>query len=357
MPLGVTNTALNDLIRTALENLPNLEFEVALDFQAYPVCNKWFRDDRKIVDSGVSIVRNILLDTSGNARFVRLYQKTPINVADVQHQITAPWVQVRTHWSVERRELLRNRAPARFIRLIQSRRVDATVDLADLLERKAWATPVSDSDDLNPRGLPYWISLREDASDGEGFDGRTIRYSGGTTSTTKAGINGANETKWRNWAATYSSINSDFVLKMRKAFHATHFMSPTLAKDLDKGEASNYRIYMGLDELSLYEDLATKQNDNLGRDLDPFHGVTTFKRVPIIYTPQLDDADHDPIYAVNHKKFMPIVMDGDWMRESEPMSDVEQHNVITTFLDSSFQYFCTNVREGGFAMHKLIPAA
>jgi hypothetical protein len=28
------------------------------------------------------------------------------------------------------------------------------------------------------------------------------------------------------------------------------------------------------------------------------------------------------------------------------MMDVEQHNVITTFIDGSYQYFCTNVREG-----------
>ncbi|MFP3423267.1 hypothetical protein R0K19_28285, partial [Bacillus sp. SIMBA_161] len=77
-----------------------------------------------------------------------------------------------------------------------------------------------------------------------------------------------------------------------------------------------YYIYMGLDNLVAYEDLATKQNDNLGRDLDPFHGMTTFRRVPIHYTPVLDDftvvdgGDTDfspsPIFAINHDKFFPI---------------------------------------------------
>ncbi len=358
MPSGISNTELLDLTNTTLANLPDLEFEVALDFQEYPVCNYWFARDKVEIESGISIERNIILDTSGNARFVRAYQKTPINVADVQQKITAPWVQVQTHWSIERREALRNRAPARYIRLLQSRRVDATVDFADLLERKSWDTPTSSADDLNPRGLPYYLTKRNASDAGQGFDGQTIRFSGSGTSTVKAGIDGslAANAKWRNYAFTYTSINAEFVKRMRRAFHATKFRSPVLARDLEKGPASKHRIYMGLDELTEYEDLATKQNDNLGRDLDPYHGNTTFKRVPIIYTPQIDGDGDDPVYGVSHSKFFPFVLEGDWMRESEPMMDVEQHNVTTTFIDSSFQFFCTNVREAGFVGHKLATA-
>lgn len=354
MPSGVSNADLLDLTRTTLQNLPDLEFEVALDYQEYPVCNLWFQRDKVQVDNGTSIERNIILDTSGNASMVRLYQKTPINVADVQSKITAPWVQSQTYWSIERREALRNRRPARYIELVRSRRVDATVDLADLLEQKAWATPTSASDDVNPRGLPYWLSKLEDDATTAGFNAYRVRYAGGSSSTTKGGLDGSTNSKWANWGFTYTAINADFVKSMRRAFHATRFVSPMTAMDLVKGPASNYRIYMALDELVEYEDLATKQNDNLGRDLDPFHGTTTFKRVPIIYTPQLDDDSDDAVYGVAHNKFFPFVLEGDWMRESEPMTDVEQHNVQTTFIDCSYQYFCKNVREGGFVGHKTV---
>lgn len=368
MPAGISNADLIDLTRTTLENLPNMQFEVPLDFQRYPVCNMWFKDKKRQIDSGTSIERNIMLDDSGNARFVRLYQKTPINVADVQKKITAPWVQLQTHWSIERREALRNRKPAQYISLIETRRVDAMMALANLLERKAWDTPTSAADDLNPRGVPYWLNFRDDGDAGQGFDAKTIRYAGGSTSTEKAGLDGnlAANTKWRNYAATYTAINADFIKRMRRAFHATSFKSPMLVKDIETGRSSYY-IYMGLDSLTDYEDLATKQNDNLGRDLDPFHGMTTFRRVPIEYTPQLDDVtvvdggDNDfspsPIYAINHDKFFPITLEGDWMREGDPMIDVEQHNVQTVFVDSSFQFFCNNVREAGFVMHKDIPAS
>jgi hypothetical protein len=318
--------------------------------------NFWFRGQKKQIESGTSIQRAIVLETTGNARHVRLYQKTPINVGDTQKQITAPWCQVQTHYSIERREALRNRAPARFIDLLKSRRIDATVDLANLLEERAWATPLTSSDDLNPRGLPYWITKLDAAATSEGdFAGKTIRYGDASTSTTKGGLDGSlsANAKWRNWAATYDAINDDFVKRLRRAFHATNFKSPMLATDLKSGHASNYRLYMGLAELCEYEDLATKQNDNLGADLDKFHGNTTFKRVPILYTPQLDADTENPVYGVNHSKFFPIVQEGDWMRENDPVSDVEQHNVTTTFIDGSYQFFCNNVREGGFVLHNV----
>lgn len=369
MPGGISNTSLLDLLATTLENLPSLEFETALNYQEYPVCNQWFQGDKVQIDSGTSIKRNIILDTSGNARHVRLYQKTPINVSDVHNQITAPWVQVQTHWGVERREMLRNRKPAKFIDLVQSRRVDGMLDLADLLEQKAWATPSSSTDDLNPYGLPYWISFlgNTGADAAGGFDAYTVRFGDATTSTTKGNINGTPETKWRNYAATYTTINETFTTRLRRAFHACNFKSPMLVKDLKEGPASKFRLYMGLDSLTDYETLVTAANENIGRDLDPFHGMTTFRRVPIVYTPQLDEVTvtdggsnsftPDPVYGVNHAKFFPIVQDGDWMRESEPIKDVEQHNVLTTFTDGSYNFFCKNVRAGGFVLHKIIPAS
>lgn len=358
MPSGLTTDQLIDLTRTTLENLPNQEFEVALDMQNYPVVNEWFKGMKKQMGSGTSIKRNIVLDTSGNARMVKLYQKTPINVSDIQKQIDAPWVNVQTHWSIERREAAFNRSPSGFVNLLKSRRIDATLDLAELLEAQAWGTPISSSDDLNAYGLPYWLSMLEDGATAAGFNAYRVRYSGGTSSTTKGGIDGSASanSKWRNYAFTRTGINEDFIKAMRKAFHSTRFVSPMTVKDLQKGPASNYRIYMGIDELTEYEDLVTQANDNLGRDLDPFHGVTTFKRVPIIVTPTLDDKDYAPIYAVNHSKFFPYVLTGEWMREDGPHKDVEQHNVATTFIDGTFNFFCTNVREGGFVCHTAIPS-
>lgn len=360
MAAGIANTALVDLTRTTTNNLPTMNFEVALENQVYVVVNKWFTEDKIDVDSGIQIQRNIVLDPQGNARHVRLYQRTAINVPEGQVQITAPWVQAQTFWSIERREALRNRKPSMFIPLIKSRRVSAAVDYANLLERRAWQTPEDSNDDLNPQGLPYWLNKVNASVTSTGdFIGQTIRFNTTGTTTTKGGIDGslAANANWRNWAFTYTTINEDFIKRMREAFHATNFQSPVSAKDLEQGPRSNFRIYMGREVLVEYETLTTRSNDNLGRDLHPFHDNTTFKNVPVVHAPRINNGNdsEDPVFGVNHMKFFPITLEGDWMRETEPMTDVEQHNVITTFLEGSYQFFCNNVREAGF-VGSLVPA-
>lgn len=371
MANGISNSDLIDLQRTTLENLPDLDFEVALKYQDYIVLNQWFKDDKVQVESGTSIKRNIILDNSGNAQHVRLYQKTAIGVTDVQQQITAPWVQAQTYYTIERREALRNRAPARYIDLLKSRRVDGMLALADLLEKAAWSAPQNAADDLNPRGLAYWFSkvipaagvgynAAIDVTTG-GFVGRRVLFGDGTqTVTDKGGIDPTAQARWRNYAGVYSAVTTtDLIRQMRKAFHATSFKSPLLLKDLSDGPASKYKIYTPLSVITAFEELAQSQNigsDQLGPDLAKFHGVTAFKRVPILYAPVLDDDASVPVYGVNSNVFYPIVQDGDWLRESEPMMDVETHNVITTFVDSSYQYFCKNERNAGFVLHNALSA-
>jgi len=354
---GISNSDLADLQKTTLENLPDLDFEVALDKQWYHAIDTWFRKDKIQEESGTSISRRIILDNSGNASHVRLYQKTALNQNDVQHAITAPWVQAQSYYNIERREALRNRKPAKFISLLQSRRVDAQIALANLLEDRAWLTPQNATDDLNPRGLPYWLTKGVSATTSTGdFNSVTVRYGDGTTSATdKGGLSPTTYPKWRSYSATYTTVNADLVKRMRRAFHATKFQAPILASDMRKGPASNFKIYMPLNVLVDYEDLTTKSNENIGADLDKFHGVTAFNRVPIFYAPPLDADAYAPIYLVNHAKFYPIVQEGDWLREGEPMYDLELHNVATTFVDSSYQYFCTNVREAGACIHLILP--
>jgi hypothetical protein len=361
---GISNSDLIDLQKTTLANLPSMKFEVALSQQDFPAVNKWFQTDKVQEESGTSIERNIMLDNSGNARHVRLYQKSSINVADVQKKVTAPWVQVEGQYSIERREALRNRKPAMYIKLLESRRLDAMLAMADLLEQRAWKTPDSTSDDVNPRGLAFWLSKLLPAN-GTSFDatididqdfsGRRVRYGGGTDVVTdKAGLDPTANKKWRNWAGVKTGIDGKFIKTLSKAFYATKFTAPMTAKDLDKGPASNYRIYCQLNDLVEYSDLARKANDDLGADLDKFHGVQSFNRTPVIWSPQLDADTDAPWYGVNHSKFYPIVQQGDWMREGDPMSDVELHNVVTTFVDGSYQYFCGNVREAGFVISNVL---
>jgi hypothetical protein len=357
MSSGVSNDQLIDLLRTTQTNLPDMDFEVALKYQEWVAVNEVFAKEKIEEDSGTSIVRNIVLDNNGNARMVRLYQKTSLNQGDTQRQITAPWCQTQTYYNVHRQEMLRNRKKAKFIDLVESKRLDGMISLAELLEERFVKSPENSADDLNPYGLPYWLNKADIGVSSVGdFIGKTMRYGDATTTTTVGGLDGSTYSRWKNWAATYTSVDSDLVARMRRAFHGTSFKSPTIAKDLKDGPASKYRIWLGLDELTAYEDLATKANDNIGSDMDPFHGNTTFRRVPLQWMPTLDADADNPIYGVNLAMFYPIVMSGDWMREDGPKSDIESHNVFTTFVDGTFQIFCKNRRKAGFVLSNVTTA-
>jgi hypothetical protein len=160
----------------------------------------------------------------------------------------------------------------------------------------------------------------------------------------KSAINPTTNANWRNYVDTITGIDGSTVKKLAKAFYATKFTAPITVSDLKTGPASKFRIYVTLNDLVEYDDLARKSNDNLGADLAKFHGVSAFNRVPVLWSPNLDSDTDLPIYGVNHSKFFPIVQSGDWMRENEPMIDPELHNVIVTFVDGSYQYFNTNIR-------------
>lgn len=366
MAQGIKNSDLVDLQATTLENLPNMEFETALAQQEFQAVNQWFQKDKIQEESGTQISRRIMLDNSGNARHVRLYQKSSINVGNSLKTLNAPWVQIEGQYAIERREALRNRKPAMYIKLLEQRRLDAMLAMASLLESRAWLTPTDANDDVNPRGLPYYLSKvlpaagasYDSAIDVPGtFCGRRVIYGDGTkVLTDKSAINPTTQANWRNYADEITGIDGSTIKKLAKAFYATKFTAPITVSDLKSGPASKFRIYLTLNDLVEYDDLARKSNDNLGADLAKFHGISAFNRVPMLWSPNLD-ADADlPIYGVNHAKFFPIVQSGDWMRENEPMIDPELHNVIVTFVDGSYQYFNTNIRESGFVLSRRLAA-
>ncbi len=362
MSAGVSNDQLTDLLNTTKSKLPKNRFEMALDYQNYEVSNRWLRSDKVMVYSGTDIKENILLDDSGNAQFVRLFQGTDIDVADVQNVLTVPWVQLQTHWSIERREMLRNRAPAGFIRLLKSRKADGVVSMCNLLEERAWQTPDDSDDDLHPYGIPYWFPGLADSQAAEGFYGgsatgftSTAGIDPATANDNKSTISGGKE-KWRSYAAGgsgyYTSMNATAVRSMKKAYIKTDFKGPLTIEQMVKGPLSNYRVYMNADTQVDYETLAEQQNDRLGKDLASFQGVTAFRRAPVMYIAYLDTDTRNPIYMINHGVFRTFVQEGDYLREGKAMNSVRQHNVFTTFIDLSFAFLCMNRRRGGSCIRK-----
>lgn len=372
--MGVDNDALKDLIATTLKDLPKGQFEVMWDSQNYEFC-RIYNKHRRQIDGGTSIQRNVILDRNGRARYRRLYDTDQPTVDNNQHTIDVPWTQIGTDYSWDVVEILRNKNSRKgFINLMESRRTERMWDLAELIEERGWATPTSSTDKLFPYGIPYYINFLDAGSTTGGFHGKTVRYQNGTTGTVVAGIDGATESKWRNYADIYTKVDNGLLRRLRQAVRRTRFRPapnvPTPGKD---AVGSPIKLYANDSTVTELEDLGDKRDDNnapkdlAGKLLHDHDGTVFFNRMPVVYIPQLDgftvvdggsnDFEPDPIFCVDWTKLQPVVQDGYWMEEGTPMVDRGQHTTFTVFLDGSHNNLCINRRTAGFVLHKALPGS
>lgn len=356
--MAVDNDALIDLLATTLKDLPKGQFEIMWDSQNFEFCNIYNSLRRKI-DGGTSIQRNVVLDETGNARYRKLFDTDTPVVDNIQKQIDVPWTQLGTDYSWDVLEIMRNKNSAKgYIDLLESRRAERLWGLAELIEDRGWKTPTSATDKLYPYGVPYYLNVSDNAVVTGGFQGKTIRYQDGSTGTVAAGIDGAVEAKWRNYADVYVKVDNSLLRKMRKAFLLTRFKPPAMVKAPGQDNpGSTVKLYCDADRAVEFMDLSDKRDDAnspkdlAGKVLVDVDGATYFNRRPIVYIPQLDGADFTPIYCVDWSKIQPIVQDGYWMVESKPMMDRLQHTTITVYVDASHNNLCINRRTAGFVIH------
>jgi len=360
--MGVDNDALIDLIATTLKDLPDNVFEVMWDSQAYEFCQIYTKQRRK-VDGGTSIERNVVLDETGAASYRRLFDTDVPTVESIQKKINVPWCQFGTNYSWDRLEILKNKNSAKgFVNLMKVRRVDGLWSLADLIEDRAWKTPETSTDDLYPYGVPYYLTFYSDASGtvntSSGFNGLGTQFQDGTNTGTIANINATNEAKWRNYCAVYTSVDNAMLKAFRLAFMFTRFKVPLIITDPSQPRTAAKRVYTGFDTVADIMDLADQKDDrHTGKDVlsnlkVDDGGLCTVNRLPVIPIPQLIGADYTPVYCVDFGKFIPYVQEGYWMEEGEPMTDRGQHTTFTVFLDGAHNNLCLNRRTAGFVLHK-----
>ena len=366
--MGVQASQLQDLIATTLKDLPKGEFEACWDLQNY-VGNHVLQEEKREIDGGTSIQKNIVFDEDGSAAMRTLYQTDQPTVSQGQSVIVAPWVMCAANYSWDELEILRNKNSAKgFINLLKSRRVRSLWSLANLLERQVWGVPVSVSDTLNAYGVQYWVSFLQNGVTQGGFAGNTVRYSNGTSGTVIGSIDAVANPKWANYADVYNAVDNLLLRKLRQAIKATRFNpAPIMEEPGDNSVGSGIELYTDMATSTGLEDLADKRDDSstpddlAGKMLHSFDGIATFNKMPIRYVPQLDglavagtanvQKNPAPIYCLDWTKLQAFVQEGYWMVEKHPIVDRGQHTVYTVFNDSAFNFVALNRRTMGFVLH------
>lgn len=325
-----------DMVQGTLERMGKMKFrQIATTLNNYEVLPKWLKKDKVTFDSGYGYTETLMTRLSNAARHVGLFEKDSINITDLLEKINIRWAHANTHWGFEYRETLMNRGESLIVKILKPRRLAAMIDLADILERAAWTLP-SPKDKKSPYGVPYWITT----STTQGFYGLAP-----TGYSTVGGLSPDDFTGWRNWTDAYADrTKADVIRRARKAHRNIMWKSPVSVPELRSEKGMRYRLYMNEDTLSDLEELGENQNENLGRDLAPMDGTITFKRHPLVYLPILNSRTDDPIYFINHDTFYPVILKGDYLRESKPKALDEMHNTFVVHVDLTYNYICVDRR-------------
>jgi len=359
---GITINQARDLGIATLKSFEQDMFQITLKHQTYEMLNQFFKPGKKKTDSGKYITRDIVLRDSNQAQHVNMYETTTPGVANTAEEIVVNWTHARVDYSYSRKEINMNKNnPVRIYNLLEQRRKNAFIDLANLLEEDAWKTPTSSSDTKSPHGVPGWIGQMDNGTTAgsSGFIGYTPNYWTTSNSRYNAGSVACSATENPRWANYYAdhqgTINETTLDILDTAFRKTHFKSPMFAKQAidPKSDFSNFRMFTTNDVLKELNKMARKSDDALGPDLGKYAGSVIFKGVPFVYADFLDTAKQyvygsDPIFGVNFNHFYPVILDGEEFLESEPMTEVGQPDTLTIYVDVSYGFICDNRRAGGF---------
>lgn len=336
---NLTAEAVLDLVNGTLKRMPTKRFrQIVSQHTRYEVLPRWFKKDRITVDDGLTVHQVLMSKASNESKWVGLHAQDKINITNHTDVLDIPWAHMTSNWSWEHREVLMNRGKSLMLKVLQPRRYNCLLGIADRLEESAFWTP-DPNDDSRPRGVPYWVTIG--ASTGfTGMNPDGFSDCGGINAVTTAG--------WRNWSDTYTDrTKADFVRKLRKMGRNINFKSPVTVKDLEGDTGMDYRLYTNEDVYSDMEELAENQNENIGRDLAGFNGTFSFKKNPIVLFRTLDARTDDPVYMINHGTFKPVVLKGDYLRESPAMQVEGRHNSYVIFHDLTCQYICEDRRSNG----------
>jgi hypothetical protein len=351
---NLTVEQMDDLTTTTLRNLTTDEVsQMATTMQNTEVMKRWFKE-KKIKKGGYGIEQRILNRFPGASRMITLEETDQPSIPRLMDKITVPWVHHETHYAWLIEEVLMNSGPSEIVDLLKNRRDAAMMETAEFMETQAWTLPSgSESPRLNAYGVPYWI-----VTDTGSSTGRQTTYlpsTDGTGSSSHSDIGGlvpSSTPGWTNWAAVYANFTaSDFVNKIRRAMDNTNFQSPIGKEEFYGMKGNNWRLYCGEDSKLSIEDIATAQNESLGRDIAEMDGQTVIRGHALIRTVPLDSASLTPVYGLCHTNFNVAALRGAIFREEPQQKIPTNHRGRVVYTDTSFNFMCTN-RRHNFVLHK-----
>lgn len=345
--MGLQASDIQDLVVSTLKDLDYGKVtEIATDTQEHLVANAFMRSDSKgetpgleKYGSGYALQWNLLTGHNESAAHQGLYHKFTVNQVDKLKNATIRWAHGSYNWTFEQRELAMNRAPARIVDYLKTKKREGHIAWAELMEASFWDPP-SAADEDGPLGLPYWVTKNAT----EGFNGGHL-----TGFTDLAGLSRTTNPRLSNYTFPYTNIDDDdFIEKLSTAMRKTRFVSPMGGKDSqDRAANSGVRGRMCASNntmLVALERLARANNDNLGNNVIAKFGEVMVNQHRVRYAPRLDADTTNPFYGIDLDMFK-IGYLADWLMKMKVIPELpDQPTVGVTHTFTTYNYICYSPR-------------
>lgn len=353
---GVTINSLGDLLNSTLPDLPKT-FTDTLRQTDYVLTRMFFTQFKRSKTGGKWYEKRIRVAAKTTFQFVNLYEPTGQLHEDLMAVQRTDWAHWQEKMVFDDREIDMNSGAARIIELMEEQRSGSYEAIFNGIEDGLTLAPANSSDLKNIAGLPYWgLTLEASTSDPEGgFNGKTVFFRDGTTSTTRAGIDlsSAANARLRNFVGTYSGYaDTAFFNLLRRAITRTNFgtlmqlegekPAPTTAGNCyllashDMNDQIVERINRGPDD---------QQGDVERFDQAKFNGIK-FVRVPTI-----GSLSYAPVWGVKTSKTYGIVLKDRWMKEGKALNSQSTPETWVVPIVGTCNLTCDDPRSGIFCLH------
>jgi len=344
---------ITDLANQTLKDLGRLRLvEIASDITEYIAASNLLNKYRVKFDNGTGITWNLLQNGDDNARNVGLHNRDNVNIKDGTITLTIPWRHTTSGCAFDVREDAMNSGPAKIVDYVATKRYQRAISWVELMEQNFWQGPSGSTDEDTPFGVfGYWLDY--DAT--SGFNGSNGNYG------TIGGKSAATYTKLKHYTFNYTTVSdTDLVDSVRDALVYTDF-KPMVNNAPVKGYANGQKrvIYSAWPQVKTLEKLARSQNDDLGSDLDKYHGQVRIGRVPVEHVPWITEnkATSLPFVGIDWSQFHAVFRSGWWMKETPFKEKDGQHNDRVSHMDSSYNFQCYDRRKGLWLGAKSDPLA
>lgn len=334
-------TGISDVLITSLNELGRMKFtDLSSDYQNTIALKRIFKKQKATIESGPEVQFNVMTDVSDSFRSVGLGYISNVNIPNVMTSGKMPWRHVTWNWAMEARLVSMNSGRAKIVDIAQTQRMAALGGAILGFERLLWRCPANTDAGFgtDPVGIPYFVVKSATAtSTNDGFNGTAP-----SGYTLVANINPTTYPRWANYAAPYTSITKDDLVRaMRRAQFYTDW-TPLVDGMPTYDTGDDYGIYLNYGTLATIEEMLEAQNENLGNNIASMDGKAMFMRTPLTPVKHLDNDTTGVVYMLNWGELGVQALKDWWMKEQHFPAEANQPTISMTNTDCTFNLTCTN---------------